>query len=275
MVMRFGTKDHLQCITVVRVDPQNEFFPGKPVCLGHKFSVSWFGVPYRTADDGYVLMPGDGGRYIRLDRERIAELQDGNVLPTPLPAYTVPVEWRVAGYGLWAVIGVLVVAGAVGALWRRRLARAREVTPLATSGPVIAKPGDREIQARFAEMLEPGESVSHQALTYDRPTGEQGVQRRLVALTDRRLLISTTGAGVFGLGRGAPRLLAIPRTEIVRVTGEDERITVERVGGGEPLVMIVASMPRGFTRANQRAFLFDLPRLLNLRGPLPEARVVS
>src|SRR5690349_12245817 len=97
---RVGSEETIRCLQDVSLPgPQ-----GEALCLGHKFTVHWFGGPIYLTDDGYVLKVKARDSYYPLDAGRIAELQTSGVLSSPLPGYHIGVGSYLFGYGLWVVV---------------------------------------------------------------------------------------------------------------------------------------------------------------------------
>jgi len=259
--IQWGTEEHLECIAYtpgLREELGPGVLEGQQPCLGFKFSVSWLGLPYWVSDDGYVLATEGGKQYIQLDPAMIQELQASSRLPTPLPAYQLPLEWRIGGFSLWIVIGLAAIASAVSVARRRRLARALQPRAITTSGPVIARAGDRAIREALRSTLEPGETITHQGLARERVSPRK---EHMVALTDRRLLVRTTRIGLFGLGKGKPSITATARDQITGIYADGVTLYVER-RDLPTLTLPVSLFDRRFTHANQLALLADLPRLI-------------
>ena len=100
----FGTQDrinHLQDLNMK--GPQ-----GEALYLGFLTSTHAFMLPYMTSDGGYVLGVRASDKFYRLPKEKIAQMQRGGVLPTPLPVYRRTIIDYIWGYALWP--GLLIIA---------------------------------------------------------------------------------------------------------------------------------------------------------------------
>jgi hypothetical protein len=253
-----GSEEHLDCVQLVNPQPQWKQL-GNGACLGYKFTIEWAGVPYWSSDDGYVITNQQGKQYIPLSPQDIALYQAAHQLPTPLPAYSVPVGWRLAGLSLWLLLAAIIVVKAWRMLHRRRLARERADTPITRAGRVLVRSGDRKLDQALARTLEPGEVISHQAVATDRDPhgsrlGSMGVHTFWVGWTGRRLLV---------LGHSVRSFRGIRRTEITRIVTDHETLVVHCAGGNVQLVVPFRKL--GFSKENQLAFLRDVPRIAN--GP--------
>ena len=271
MSFMYGAEDHLDCLAypATTVSLPADQFPGEQMCIGYRYTVHWAGIPYWISDEGYVLTTQRGKQYISLKPDAITELQGEGSLPAAMPPYAIPIGWRMGQIASYGLIAALIAAAAWRARGKRQLRKARGTAAITTTGPVLEKRGDREIAEAMRAHLEAGEHITHQALAWDRKPDSVGNslrgQRHLVALTDRRLLLSTSKIGLFGGFRGKPHLRPIPRDHIVSVLPGDEDLTLhvrDTDVSTWSLRLIVPLAPGGFSRANQRAFLLDLPRLL-------------
>jgi hypothetical protein len=62
-----------------------------------------------VSDDGYVLQKKtDYGAYYPLSEQRIIEMQQGGLLPSPLPKYSIPILAYIFGYSLWIILAFVV-----------------------------------------------------------------------------------------------------------------------------------------------------------------------
>ncbi len=92
--------------------------------LSHKFTLHFFIAGIYLSDDGYVLQKKtDFSGYYPLDNEKIQELQQNGMLPSPLPKYSISFWEYLFGYSLWLVIAFALfwVVGIplILARWRR------------------------------------------------------------------------------------------------------------------------------------------------------------
>jgi hypothetical protein len=256
--------ERLACIQDVVPHPQWSQLGSEP-CLGFKYTVSSIGLPYDVRDDGYVITNAGGEQYFPLTDDQIHHLQSIHQLPTPLPAYSIPLQDRLLSMLTWVTV-TIALGVAVWKLWRRRrLARERTETRTETTVRVLKRSRDRQIDAAFAPVLQPGETISHQAVARDRePGGFTGsFHTYWLALTDRRLLI---------LGYSVRSFRAIDRTDIVGIQFDHERLYVRT--RQDVVQLIVPFSHFGYSKDNQRGFLRDAPRLAPYQAP-PAARVVS
>ena len=112
---------------------------GTEYILSHRYTSHFFFAGIYLSDDGYVLQkkidstsnrPSDLikrveelNTYYPLSAEKILEMQQSGVLPTPMPRYSIPLSEYVFGYSLWLVLALAIfwVAGAplIWARWRR------------------------------------------------------------------------------------------------------------------------------------------------------------
>lgn len=85
--------------------------PSDPTMLCYKYTIQYFILGVAVHNDGYVLSSGDDYyNYYPLDETKIRELQKKGVLPDPLPAYSLTWMQLAAGYSLWVLIGLVVLA---------------------------------------------------------------------------------------------------------------------------------------------------------------------
>jgi hypothetical protein len=77
--------------------------------LGYMVTTHWFVAGLYMSNDGYVIHQPGSDEYWSLDDESVAELQELNVLPDPLPAFQAPVADYAFGYSLWLVITALIL----------------------------------------------------------------------------------------------------------------------------------------------------------------------
>lgn len=269
MGWKSGTDEHLQCITALARKPGAEPFEiggQKNVCLGYKFSVSWAGLPYRTTDDGYVLTVPDSDLYIEVTAEGLADLQAEGLVATPAPTYSIPREYYLAQFSLWALLGVIAATIAVRLWARRRVSRRRLRDEIATE-PVLEKAKDKALHAMLAPMLRADETISHQAYAYDANLRSAGMAvanttyEYFTALTNQRLIWIKQKHGVLGIGKGDQTLGEIARATIRRTRVHENALEL-LCTDGPSLVLYVPLSGSGYSFENQSAFLADLPRIV-------------
>ncbi len=263
----FGTDDTITCIQHLEIKgPDNE-----SLCLAHKFSKLFIGAGVKLSDDGYVLAvdsnKGKVTTYFKLDAAKIKELQSTAALPNPLPSYQIPWFEYAFGYSLWIVLVITAIWYKAAAMLktRRLQARAAEVAsrPISYGPPLIETKEDRFIQEQVAPLLEAGETVQHQAYTFDRVPEGGALQQarttaRFVALTNRRLFLFDARVGALGILLENKKTEALPRTRIAHVA-VDDRIIHLVVDDGSVRTLWVHKTKK---LSNQHAFLLDVPRML-------------
>jgi hypothetical protein len=255
MGVLYGTEDHTACLGPLPAEA-NALFDGQPACFAHKFAVFWLGGPIYTRDDGYVLTTiSNQKKYIPVDDAMLHELQATGAISTPPPAYEVPLGWRLAPLLTLAMVILVIVASVIQFRRRRRIQRTIDATEPAVRSS-IETPGDRAVADALAAQLEPGETVEHQGVLFDREPRDFRRRRVRVGLTDRRLLVQTSGRGaLFGFG-GTAKLRAWPRAD---VTGVDVAPLRERIvvltRTSPPLTLWVAQEPEKISFANQLGLL--------------------
>jgi hypothetical protein len=273
--MLTGAEEHLTCLAAVKgASPAPSL--GLHVCLGYKFTVEWAGVPLSVTDDGYVLTNEGGERYIALTPDGLAELQAAGTIATPPPAYELPLGWRMARFSPYA-LGLFIALIVGWKQWQLRRLR-RELgakVDESTTGPVLARAGDRRIAAALAPLVPAGEQVTHQAQAYDRSPDTVGStlsgHKHQVGLTASRLIIVTSRIGLFGLGGGAPTVCVIERSAIVEIAGDGEELIIREADGSARRLVVPLTSVLDVSSVNQRRFLADLPRIV--AGTLPRAIV--
>lgn len=123
----FGKGERIKCIEPLKraipntVDNGEIFRPvildstGKPfnpsTMLCYKYSIQYFILGVAIHDDGYVLAKGDDSyEYFPLDETKLRDLQADGTLPNPLPGYSLTWMQYAAGYSLWLLIAIVVLA---------------------------------------------------------------------------------------------------------------------------------------------------------------------
>lgn len=279
--MLVGSKDHLECLMQLSPSVASDFAPiiGGPLCLGHRYSVEYAGVPYGVTDHGYIVTNDRGIVYYPLDAALLARIKTSEGMPATLPGYSVPSIWKVLqpAFAL-SGLAVLIVAALVWqASQRRKVRNLRAREGLSTTGPVANYMGDRKLVAAIAPLLQSTETVSHYALTYDedmsRGSSVATAHKQITALTNERLLMVITKVGLFGLGAGTPKTVKINRADIAAVTlvpDEPGALQVHLQSGSSfglyvPLTMV------GYSSNNQMSLARDLPLLFPTAAALPKA----
>jgi hypothetical protein len=265
--LRFGKEEAIRCIADVALKGEH----GEELCIAYKTSTYWVGAGVYVRDDGYVARARGGGSsttYYSLTKEEIAAHQSAGLLPTPLPAYRLPVADYMLGYSLWLVL-VFSIAWAVLAGWLKARRRARYAAAVAGSPVDFGPPDlhtemDRFVATHAASQLGADERVHHQAYAVDRDMSSAGMLGAMAAkayyavVTSHRVLLFGTRVGAFGPLRECLGVESIPRSQIAMVSVDEEVITLS-LATGEERVLFVKS-----TRAlsNQTRFLHQVPRLL-------------
>src|SRR5215208_713315 len=73
--------------------------------LSHKYTLHFFLAGIFVSDDGYVLQKKMATTaYYPLSEQKIRELQQNGMLPSPLPKYSIPVWAYLVGYSLWIIL---------------------------------------------------------------------------------------------------------------------------------------------------------------------------
>lgn len=98
----FGTDERVTMLTDIDLEGPN----GEDLVLSRKTTTTFIFAGVNFKDDGYVLgVKGDDERYIPLPATEVKSLQAQQLLPSPLPAYKVPVIEYVFGYSLYIALG--------------------------------------------------------------------------------------------------------------------------------------------------------------------------
>jgi len=99
--MKFGIQEQIHCIHDVSLKGSK----GEDLCLGYKTSSYWIGAGIYLSDDGYVLkIKGDNSYYSFPPTDKVEALQKQELLPEPLPDYSIPFYEYAFGYSLWIVL---------------------------------------------------------------------------------------------------------------------------------------------------------------------------
>ncbi len=266
--MMFGTQEHLDCIVDVTLKLHDQ-----PLCLAHKTSMKFFIGGLYAKDDGYVLKVQGKESYYQLPPEPLRrELQARGELPSPLPAYSIGFAEYFLGYSLWWAIGLVAVLGAVKQQRTRRRQAATLARPPTLGPPVLRTVTDRYISEQAYALLEPGETVQHQAYALDRPvdsmTAGFKVNAFFAVLTDRRLLLLKTRAGAFAPLCENHGVEVIQRNAVARAGSEENALLLQLHDGSGRGLWVRDSRHL----SNQKAFREDVPRLLAARASQESAR---
>jgi hypothetical protein len=105
---------------------------GRKLNLSFKTTMVWFFGGVYLRDDGYVIgLKDDPKHYYRLTPEKIAEWQERQILPKPMPKYEISRMDYVYGYSLWIGLVPLVLY-VLFASARRRILLWREARSYST-----------------------------------------------------------------------------------------------------------------------------------------------
>lgn len=124
--LRFGREDKIRQLQPTR-DPD--------IWLCHRVRTYHFLAGVYMADEGYVLQKTIRGSrlalpgYHPLDDEKIRELQQEGVLPTPLPAYSLSFWDYFWGYLLWIVLAGVTGSSFIAAAWAKARGKPDQVPP--------------------------------------------------------------------------------------------------------------------------------------------------
>ena len=256
-----------------------EFEPldGGPLCLGYRYTVEWAGLPYWVADHGYIVTNAAGVSYYSVDAALLGQLKTSEGELVAVPSYALPLGWKASVAGSWGLVVVVLAVVMWRVFQRRKVIKLRTQEGLSTTGPVGAYIGDRKIVAAIAPLLEPSETVSHYALTYDENmslrSSTTNAHKQITALTNQRLLMVISKVGILGLGSGKPKIVKLDRAAIAAVTSvpdEPDALHVHLQSGSSfglyvPLTLV------GYSSSNQMALARDLPLLFPAVAALPKA----
>lgn len=254
----FGTDESIECITNVGVTGGD----GEPLCLAYKTRKVFFGAGVWFHDDGYVLRNATNANsyYPWPDAAQVQKWQSMQLLPSPLPAYSIPWYEYAFGYSLWLILLALGAwAMFRGWLTKRRHA-ANALVPVSMGPPKQDTEYDRLISDEAKKHLGDGELLQHQAWAVNE--GDHFHAWYLV-LTNRRLMVFTTKRAAFSPSKEVTDTALIPRDAFTSVTEHDYEFTFTHTGGS--FVMSVPKKSKHFS--NQEAFIRDVPRLMNRAEP--------
>ena len=97
------------------------------------------------------------------------------------------------------VIAICLVSWRVGEARKRKRELEDAAARTTTGPPIVETQIDRFVDEQAKQILEPGETIQHQAYTMNEPPGQTiGVSAYYVVLTDRRLLFFKARVGAFG-----------------------------------------------------------------------------
>ncbi|MEJ7733847.1 MAG: hypothetical protein WKG00_32215 [Polyangiaceae bacterium] len=261
--MLFGMRETLVCLQNIEQRSPD----GEPLCLAYK-TTGYFvvaGVYFR--DDGYTLALRSEDRFIDVPPEALQALQAEGALPTPLPAYSVPLHEYAFGYSLWLVVALVIAWGAIEKVVKRRRREREDAAPATLGPPALRTEADRFVDAQVRPLLRPGEVVQHQAYTLSgEPTGtgfgatmkSAAAPAHFVALTDQRLIFLETRQGAFGPLLENAGVETIERRDITEAFRTGRSIVVHAEG---PLARMLWVHSTG-KLSNQHAFMRDVARLL-------------
>jgi hypothetical protein len=252
--MAFGWDDKITCIQSVGVKGQDN----EPLCLAYKTSKLFVVAGVYMKDEGYVL--GDPAHKDRFypwpDADQVKKWQSAELLPDPLPEYSIPAIEYAFAYSLWIVIAVMIAWGvAKNALTKRRQARDAAI-PVSHGPPILETEGDKFIAQQVTTMLQPGERLEHQALAMR--DAEETSHVYFAALTTQRLILISSKRKFRGLVFENQGVQEVQRSDIANVTESSYELTFTLTSGGQFLLVVPGD--KGFS--NQHTFVRDVPRLL-------------
>lgn len=256
MGLQFGWDDRIECIEPVKVTGEG----GEELCLAYKTSKLFVGGGVYLRDEGYVLgVPGKHDIYYPWpDQQKVEAWQAASLVPSPLPAYSIPVIEYLVGYSLWLIIAVM-VAFSLGKRWATKRRHARDAsTPISLGPPRISTDGDRFINETVTKMLRPGEQVQHQA--FAAPNADNTPAVMFLALTTQRLIVIHSQRKMFKVVHEAKSVEEVPRELITSAKEESYVITLGLNGGGQ-FEFVVPKSEKDYS--NQVVFIRDVPRILS------------
>lgn len=262
---RFGTVEEFTCIADVTIRGKD----GDALCLAYKTSIEYFVAGVYVKNEGYVLGVKGKKAYYELDAAEIGAYQAEGELPTPLPAYSLPLGTYAAGYSLWLIIAFAVVVElARRTLLKRKQARldaVRATTPVSLGPPALREKGDHFVATQIMPILRPGEQVQHQAYGADRDVTSgnrwdaMSAMGLFAVLTSQRLLFVKTRIGAFGIlleNHGVEWFERHGISNVVEHGGD--ALTFELADGTSRYLQLRSTKHM----SNQHEFIRDVPRLL-------------
>ena len=260
--LMFGNDESITCIQPVELKGP----AGEELCLAYKTTKTFVGAGVWLRDDGYTLrVVQDRKSYIPVDASKLKQFQAEGLLPTPLPPYSIAWHEYLFGYSLWIVIAGMLVFWRLSEARKRRRKEEDAATPTSYGPPIIETEADRFVQEQVAPLLVQGERVQHQAYTLDRDVRDAGPLRaakagaRFAVLTNQRLHLIKTRVGAFKIRLENQGVESIDRSGIRGVVVDDIFVILIAHGDGQVLPLFV---PEDRKLSNQRAFLRDVPRIL-------------
>lgn len=256
-----GKQEEVRCI----VDVDAKGSEGEALCLAYKTTTYFAGGGVWMTDDGYVLRPRAEGAtaYYHLPEGEVAGL------PHPLPPYAPTLGQYLWGFSLW----VLVAASALAVRARRVHGRVRQAklrdrlanAPVDEGPPRLATKGDRAVAELVRPLLEPAESVQHQAyaLSWNFAEETAGDDAFFVYLTTKRVLfVRTRLRGFGGIAYENDGFEGVARAEIRAAHVEGGNVVfLSRADGVQRGHIVKATN----ALSNQDAFVLNVARLLDAR----------
>lgn len=251
----FGYSETLNCIRDVPLQGP----AGEALCLGYKTSSYSVLLPLYLKNDGYVLVVNArrDAYYPLPSADRLALAQSTGGLPSPLPAYSIPLTDYAFGYAVWLILGgSLLVALVHHQIRKSRLDALAKLTP--SSGPLTLRTEtDRWLTAECAKWLAPGETVQAQAYGLDRRDANQATRAMYVVITNQRVCVLRSRIA------GAPKRECIEMKSYDRQHASalvlDERHVHLTLPDAPAIDLFVEWSERHLS--NQRRFLVELPEL--------------
>lgn len=253
--LMFGWDDKIECIQSVGVKGQDD----EPLCLAYKTSKLFVGAGVYLKDEGYVL--GDPAQRDRFypwpEAAQVKSWQSAGLLPDPLPAYSIPAIEYAFAYSLWIIIAVMAGWAVLQRVLTRRRQARDALVPISYGPPKVETEGDKFISQTVAAMLQPGETVQHQALAMRSVDETSHVY--FAALTTTRLILISSKRKFRGYVFESASVEEVPRGLIANVTENAYELTFTLTNGGQ-FPLVVPASDKEFS--NQTAFIRDVPRIL-------------